>query len=260
MTFIPRQDQVDRLSGLSITKSNVLNGLSPIVTKTGTGQTPSHITDPDHSVNYTTSTASESFDVSFGRVSTISYVAISGHNTASDAQGTIELYDDTELIDSVILQRSNNIMFTFVTRTFSNLMVRFIKTPLAAQSIVSFIAAGQHMTIESGEQAGYSRLWLNRHTKQRTTTNNNTAPTSVLTIGTSLSGNLSLPNELATKIEGEWQEFVDFSFAEPFFIKEVADKPESTYICFNPKHGIKAHPLTRVLDSVTLSFEAYNGL
>ena len=66
--------------------------------------------------------------------------------------------------------------------------------------------------------------------------------------------------ELAIFTEGTWQDFVDFSFEQPFFIKEFQDKPESSYICYDPMPGVKSHPQTPTLDVITLKFTVYNGL
>jgi hypothetical protein len=75
-----------------------------------------------------------------------------------------------------------------------------------------------------------------------------------------LKGTLSLPNELAIFTEGTWQAFIDFSYEQPFFIKEFKSKPESTYICYDPMPGVKSHPKTRTLDVITLKFTLFNGL
>ena len=151
-------------------------------------------------------------------------------------------------------------MFTFPTQTFQDLIVRFVTVPNSHQTTVSFIAAGKHLTIPTGEQSGYKRAWLNRHTTQKTTTNLVVGPVAGTRKSVALMGALSFPNQTAVFAEGVWQDFIDFSFDQPFFIKEQSDKPESTYICFDPKHGINAHPETRALDAVSLKFTAYNGL
>jgi hypothetical protein len=132
--------------------------------------------------------------------------------------------------------------------------------PSSHQTTISFIAAGEHLSIITGEQAGYKRAWLNRHTTQRTTTNLVVGPVAGTRKSKALMGNLLFPNEQAAFAEDEWQTFIDFSFDQPFFIKEQEDKPESTYINFDPKHSINAHALTRVLDVIGLKFTAYNGL
>ena len=151
-------------------------------------------------------------------------------------------------------------MFTFEERNFTDLIIRFLTVPNNHQTTVSFIAAGKHLDIEKGEQAGYKRLWLMRHLEQRTTTNMQSMPVSTLKKPKGLKGSLSLPNENVDFTEGDYQDFIDFTLEQPFFIKEREDEQQSTYICFDAKHDIPAHPQTRDLNSVILSFTAFNGL
>ena len=260
MTFISNVASQVLSDGISISTSNVLTDQTPVITDAGIGETPSNISDWDHSLNYTCGSSIADFTVSYGAQTNISYVGISGHTAATLAQATIELYNDTTLIGRAVISRNHNIMFTFPSQAFQDLIVKFITVPNSYQTTVSFIAAGQHLTIETGEQAGYKRAWLNRHTTQRTTTNLVVGPVAGTRKAVSLPGSLSFPNEAAAFAEGAWQTFIDFSFDQPFFIKEQQDKPESTYICSNPKHGINAHAQTRQLDVLTLKFTAYNGL
>lgn len=258
--IIVRPTDALRGDGLSISTTNVLIDLVPIITDPLIGEVAANISDPDHSTNYTCGTSVLDFSISYGAQTNISYVAISGHTAATPTQATVELYNDTTLVDSVVLQRNNNIMFTFAAQTFQNLIVKFITVPNNYQMTLSYIAAGEHLTITKGEQSGYSRLWLNRSTTQRFASSLDAAPVSSTQKSKALKGNLSLPNELSDFAEQAWQTFIDFSYEQPFFIKEVSSKPESTYICYNPKHGIKAHSSTRKLDSINLKFDAYNGL
>ena len=249
-------------AGLSISTSNVLTNVTPTITDANVdpNESPLNISDPDHSLNYTCGADVGNFSVSYGAQTNISYRAISGHNAATPTQATVELYNGTALIDSVVIKRNNNIMFTFPSQTFQNLIVKFITVPNNFQMTVSYIAAGQHITILTGEQSGYNRNWLNRHVTQRTTTNLQVAPVSSLTQKKTLKGTLTLPNEVASFAEGAWQTFIDFAFDQPFFIKEVESKPESTYICFDPKFNAKAHSQTRSLDVLKLNFMVFNGL
>ena len=246
--------------GLSISTSNVLIDQVPTITDAGVGEVASNISDPDHSLNYTCGTNVANFAVSYGAQTNISYVAISGHTAATLTQATIELYNDTTLIGTAVIKRNHNIMFTFPAQAFQDLIVKFVTVPNTHQTTVSFIAAGRHIVVPAGEQAGYKRAWLNRHTTQKTTTNLQVGPVAGTRKSVALMGNLLLRNQTAEFAEGVWQDFIDFSFDQPFFIKEQSDKPESSYICFDPKHGIGAHGETRKLDVITLKFTAYNGL
>lgn len=245
---------------LSITRSNVLLDLTPTITDSETNEVASNISSPDHSLNYTSGTSSSDFKVDYGVQTDISYVAVSGHTAATNTDATIELLDNGLLIGSVLLKRNNNVMFTFPAMSFTSLEVKFKTTPNTYSTTVSFIAAGRHLEIDTGEQAGYKRNWLNRHTTQRTTTNLQVGPVSSLTQKKALKGVLSLPNESAIFSTDEWQNFIDFSYEQPFFIKEVSDKPESSYICFDPKFDTMAHSQTRALDVLKLKFTLFNGL
>lgn len=260
MTIITNNATASLSDGLSLSKTNVLINQVPVITDPGTDEIPSNISDPDHSLNYTCGTSVGDFAVSYGAQTNISYVAISGHTAATPTQATIELYNDTTLIDSVVLQRNNNVMFTFPTQTFQDLIIKFITIPNNFQMTVSYIAAGEHLTLATGEQAGYKRSWLMRHLTQRTTTNLQVAPVSTTQKSKAMKGMLTLPNEFASFAEGTWQSFIDFSYEQPFFIKEISSKPESTYICFDPKFNVSAHPTTRTLDVLSLSFTLFNGM
>ena len=246
--------------GLSISTSNVLEGVTPTIVDPGTGEVAVNISDPDHSLNYTCGTSTGHFEVNYGAKTNISYVAISGHTAATPANATIELYDDALLIDSVVLKRNNNVMFTFAEMSFTELKVRFVTVPNNFQMTVSFIAAGQHLDLLTGEQSGYKRNWLNRHKMQRTTTNLEVGPVSSLTQNKSLPGALVVPNSVVADLQDTWQDFIDFAFDQPFFIKEVEAKPESSYICFDPKFDTNSHSQTLKLDVLKLKFTVYNGL
>lgn len=260
MTIITSTATAPAVEGLSISTTNVLENQVPMITDAGINEIAANISDPDHSLNYTCGTDTGDFSVSYGAQTNISYVAISGHTAATPTQATIELYNDTTLIDSVVLQRNNNVMFTFPAQAFQDLIIKFITVPNNYQMTVSYIAAGEYLTITTGEQAGYKRNWLNRHQVQRTTTNLQVGPVSSLTQKKSLKGTLTLPNEVISFAEVAWQSFVDFALDQPFFIKEVKSKPESTYICFDPMFDTNAHGQTRKLDVLKLKFTVFNGL
>jgi len=246
--------------GLSISTSNVLINQTPTITDAGVGESANNISDPDHSLNYTCGSSASNFAVSYGARSNISYVGISGHNAATPASATIQLYNGALLVDSVTIKRNHNIMFTFPSMDFTDLKVVFVTSPVSYQMTVSFIAAGKHLTIASGEQAGYKRAWLSRSITQRMTTNLRGAPVAGTKKSISPVVTLSLPNQMAAFSQDEWQDFEDFSYEQPFFIKEVEGLPESTAMAFNPKHDIKAHSSTRSLNVIMVKFTAYTGL
>ena len=111
-----------------------------------------------------------------------------------------------------------------------------------------------------GEQSGYSRQWLTRQITSKTSTNLLAAPTGITQKRKALKGNLVIPNQTVDFVETSWQDFIDFSFTQPFFIREDDSKAESSYICYNPQHEVKANSQTRTLVNASMKFNAYNGL
>lgn len=247
-------------SGMAISLTNSLTGKSPTITDGAIGAVPSDVTNPDHSLTVSSGFSVTDFSLSFGPVSNLTYVAISGHDAATPTQATIEIYDGITLIDSVVLQRNNNVMFTFSLRSFADLIVKFVTVPNTFVTTVSYIAAGRHMLIIGGERAGYKRNWLKRHLRQKTTTGIQSSPVATTKRRRPLKTSLSLPNEVVNFSRGTWQDFLDFAESQPFFIREVDALPESTYICYDQVEDVVAHSQTRSLDVLRLTFNAYNGL
>lgn len=244
-----------------VTTSNQLIGVTPtILSDAGVGEVPDNITDPDHSLTYTSGSAVDDFTIGFGAFNGIGYVAISGHDAAAINPATIEILNNGVSVQTVTITRNHNLVFSFATANFTDLQVKFLATPNTTPVTVSYIAAGTFLEVPRGEQAGYSRNWLKRHLTQQTSTNFQVGPTATTQKRKALKGKLSSPNQELTFIESEWQTLVDFTFEQPFFIKEIDSRPESSYLCYNAIHDTKAHNETRLLDNLTLSFTAYNGL
>ena len=249
------------MGGIKLTKNNVLTGTSPtILASASIGEVASHLTTYDHSLNYTSGNSSDDFIISLGSVSDISYVALSGMDATASGGATITLLNETLPLDSVTLKRNNNVMFTFDERSFGNLIVRISTLVPESRVTLSYIAAGQLIDVEEGEQSGYKCNWLTRSIVQQTTSNRQAAPVGSIQISKPLSGTLRLPNLDAQLSQNEYQDFIDYTYEQPFFIKEIEDKPESTYICFDPTHGVASHRSTRELNVATIKFKAFTGL
>lgn len=242
------------------TSNQILNVVPSVQLDSGAGEIEANISNPDHSLTYTSGTSGAAFRISFGAQNNISYVAISGHNAALTASATVQILNDGVLVDTVTISRNHNLVFTFDLTNFTDLQINFIVTPNNQPTTVSYIAAGTYLVIPRGEQAGYSRQWLERHTTSETSTNLLVGPTGTIQKRVALSGNLSIPNQTVDFIETQWQEFIDFSYTQPFFIKEDDTKAESSYICYDPKHKITAHDSTRSLLNASMQFNSYNGL
>jgi hypothetical protein len=248
-----------------ITKTNVLIGVTPTIgLDLGTGD-PASITDPDHSTSYLGGPATDPFEVRFGSTGVIDYVAISGHNGCSTGNDmTIEIRDSTiGVVTSATISRNNNVVITFTPQAFADLRVRFIHNPVTYRMTLTYVAAGESITIPNdGEQSGYARNWLNRQIMQRVTGNTVSAPIALTKRRKALKGSLNIPNATTSFSRGDWQDFLNFADSLPFFIRENDMLPESSYICFNPKldRTARAHGSTRALDALSISFDAYNGL
>jgi len=242
------------------TSNQILNIVPTIQLDSGVDQVPANISNPDHSLTYTSGVGGQDFRISFGAQNNISYVAISGHNAASLDECIVRILNNGVSVDSVTISRNHNLLFTFDLTNFTDLQIVFEQSPNTAPTTVSYIAAGNYLVIPRGEQAGYSRQWLERHTTSQTSTNLLVAPTGTIQKKVALKGSLSIPNQTADFIETQWQSFIDFSYEQPFFIREDDSKPESTYICYDPKHKIQAHQSTRSLINANMQFSSYNGL
>jgi hypothetical protein len=246
--------------GYSLSMTNVLRGLAPVITNPGVDQDPLNITNPDHSLVYTCGTDAADFEISFGAQTGISYVGLSGHNAATLAGANIEIFNGVTQIHIAQITRNHNLMFSFDPVDFTDLIIKITTVPSTYQTTISYIAAGERLLFTTGEQAGYMRNWLLRPYTQSTTTNLQTAPIGMTQRNKALNGNISFPNSAITTSRDYWQTFEDFSYSEPFFINEVTSLPESSYLAFNPKHSINAHPETRALDVIKMKFNCFNGL
>ena len=246
-----------------ITKSNALLGVQPSVNEVTSGLDPASMTDPDHSLTYTSGSASTDFTVSFGAQSDIEYVAISGHN-GNDSGNTmsVAIKDNGSTIASGGSTDNNVLVITFTKRNFTDLQVVFQTNPNTYRITVAYIAAGEYIEVPNdGEQSGYSRGWMNRGVKQRVSTNQNAMPLALTQRRIPLKASLKIPNADTVFSRQDWHDFTNYAVEQPFFIREIDIIVRSSYICFNPNFDmVKAHPQTRALDSITLRFDLNNGI
>lgn len=256
---------------MRVTKTNVLLGVTPSIFTGASSDSPANITDPDFSTSYTSSdTLRLTFD--FGVTSEIDYVAVAGINIADNienGQARGRVYDGSTIITTTFVIRNHCILMTFTPRSFSNLRIVIRGQDVNPQ--IHFCAAGESFEVPNGgEVAGYNRQFLRRNTKNRATLNSSSAPVAVLKKKVAPKGALNLPNMTKAFTEGEWQDFLDFiSSGNYFFIREqdpasdeqTENTNNSAYLCFDPeKMEVKAHPQTRALNNITLSFKVFNGL
>ena len=236
---------------------------------------PANVTDPDFSTLYT-STRNDRLTFDFGVVSNIDYVAFAGTNIANgqDFDSRFTVRDGTTVIARNFVKYNNCCVVTFPRRSFTNLRVGMYNADSSTPPTVRFIAAGQGFNVPNdGENAGYNRQFLNRNLVNRTSVNNQAAPIATLQAKATANGTLSLPNMTKEFSENEWQDFLNFAYSNSFFIREQDPTPtavkddgfhtnnNSAYLCFDPRNSkITAHPQTRELNNVSISFKVFNGL
>lgn len=244
-----------------ITKSNILANLTPVVTGGASSDDPKNIVNPDFSVNYTSSSLS-SLIVTFGSTQAINYVAIAGIRLANTSTGTISILNGATVISSGVINRNNVFVANFEAQAFSSLKVVLQNNSFDQQPIVSYIAAGLALTVpNNGETGGHGRSWLDRGQSLKTTTNDLSAPVAVLRKPTALNGSLKVPNAPTVFSEGEWQDFLDFSASNLFFINEDPLKPQASYCCYDVSSTkATAHNSTRSLNNLSINFKVFNGL
>jgi hypothetical protein len=249
-----------------LTTSNILLNVEPAITAGASSDDPASITDPDFSSSYQSSDNSTlAFD--FGMTPELSYVALAGLNIATSAsQGRIRIYDGVTLVSTSYIDRNHCSVITFAAQTFTNLIVE-IHNPLGSPApICRFVAGGDYITVPlGGESAGYNRHFLNRNNKTKSTLNNWAAPTTVLTKKTSPAGTLSLPNMTKVFSETIWQDFLDFTVLNYFFIQEQQTSSGETnntaYMAFDlSKSQATSHAQTRGLNNLSIKFRVFNGL
>lgn len=249
-----------------LTTSNILLNVEPTITIGASSDDPASLTDPDFSSSYQSSNSTTlAFD--FGLTPTISYVALAGVNIATAAgQGRIRVYDGATLVSTSYIDRNHCSVITFTAKTFTNLIVEIYNPNASPVPICRFVAAGDYITIPlGGEQAGYDRHFLNRNNKTKSTLNNWAAPTAVLTKKTSPSATLQLPNMTKVFSETTWQDFLDFTVLNYFFIQEQqttsGETNNTAYMAFDLSQSrAVAHAQTRMLNNLSISFRVFNGL
>jgi len=255
-----------------LTTSNILLGRTPtIVTGEDVNLDPAAITDPDFSANYT-STDQFRLTFDFGATTEINYVAYAGLKLkgSGDFTSRVRIRDGSEIIATNFIERDHCVVVTFEPRSFANLRVGMFNAAGNGNPFISFVAAGTAITIpNSGEIAGYNRQFLNRSIRLKTTLNSDAAPIASLKKKIAAKGLLSLPNMTQAFTETTWQDFLDFSAENNFFIREqgTVEAPlttsfdQSGYLCYDLQaNSVKAHAQTRLLNNLSIGFKVFNGL
>lgn len=252
-----------------LTTSNVLANIVPTIT-TGIQDTATdlgeNLINEDFSLFYK-SKHQNALYVSFNEPVVASYVAVAGLNIEGNKDFTSEVrvYDGATLIKRVWVSNNQPVVIVLdAPRAFTNLKV-YIYNASPVNPIVKYIAAGDYLTVPNGgEQSGYSRNYLERNFKNKTTVNGLSEPISLLRKRVQAKGKLSIPNVTTFFCENEWQTFMDFAQENLFFILEkpaVDDRASAAYVGYDvTSNAVKAHAQTRSLNNISFSFKVHNGL
>lgn len=258
-----------------ITSSNILLNKTPsVITGENVNFSPSSIVDPDFSTLYQ-SASNTQLSFSFGVASNIDYVAFAGTNIKGNENFTSSFVvkNGDTVIATTFVKYDNCCVISFPRQSFSNLVVELNNPRGNQRPIVRFISAGQGFAAPNdGETAGYNRQFLNRNVRNRTTLNDSSAPIASLKTKVAATGRLSLPNMTKSFSENEWQDFLNFAVDNYFFIREQDNQEEiegvglqslnnSAYLCYDVQNNsVSAHPQTRELNNIQVSFKVFNGL
>lgn len=254
-----------------ISKSNVLSAITPIITAGISTDLPQNITDPDFSVFYRSSDPS-SLTMEFGATTSISYVAVAGINNKGNEDFTsfIAVNDGATEILRIAIDSDQVVVLQFTSRAFTNLKVIMFNGGATANPIIKYVSAGNFLTVpNSGEQSGYSRNFLERNFKNRTTLNKQSEPVALVRNRIQAKGRLNIPNASLAFSEGEWQDFLDFAEENLFFILERPftvnggglNVAPAAYLCYEMGvNSARAHARTRLLNNLSINFKIYNGL
>jgi len=243
-----------------ITKSNVLDGITPTITTGISTDLPQDITDPDFSVFYRGSDPSR-LTMEFGPTASITYVAVAGINNKGNSDNTswVAVKDGDIEILRIFINRDQVVVLNFAARVFVNLKVVLFNGGATTNPIIKYVSAGNVLTVPNGgEQSGYNRNFLERNFRNRTTLNKQSEPVALVRNRVQAKGKLNIPNASLTFSEGEWQDFLDFAEENLFFILErpvffdvvlIKNFAPAAYLCYEVGvNSAKAHAQTRSLN------------
>lgn len=266
---------------MKISRNNKIPDYDSItVTGDDSGQTIANTTSGDFSTAWSSAGTDASFSIQYNFSSSfqIGYVAIAGSNVFSTA-GTVSVFVDGNLKDSVTCSANHLdsvLMITFDEITCSSsVKLLFNKTTASNIITITFVAAGQQFTLgdQNQEQAGYLRNWMTRSQKVRTQVNESAAPVAYVNQRIARQGTLLLNNIKRTNLgtspantNTEIGDFLKHVYEDgAFFIKEfdgsiLANQDESSYLCFDAQFlPPAAHPATRQLNNLKLTFKTFTG-
>ncbi len=252
---------------MKISYTNILKDFSISVASDASSDTPNNVQDFDFSTNYSGNGVDTELTFSFNFISgarKINYVGIAGHTLV----GTVEIIVDSNLVSSYTFTKVDEegvLMFTFPTvANVTNVTVKCKKDLSPANTVmtVTHIAGGLTFDVpNSGETAGYKRLWLTPSLKQQVTLNQAAGPVSIINRSIAPKATLSIPNMPKFVAEGLYLELQKYIIKNAFFVIEQESIIKSAYLGFDVKLSPPtAHAATRELVDANFSFSAYNGV
>ena len=267
---------------MKISRNNKIPDYDTItVTGDDSGQAIANTTSGAFSTAWSSAGTDLNFSIQYNFASSfqVGYVAIAGSNVFS-TDVTVSVFVDGNLklsktgsannLDSVLMMTFDEVTCT------SNIKLLFNKITNASDIItITFVAAGQEFTLgdQNQEQAGYLRNWMTRSQKVRTQVNESAAPVAYVNQRIARQGTLLLNNITRTNLgtgpantNTELGDFLKHVYEDgAFFIKEfdgsiLANQDESSYLCFDAQFlPPAAHPATRQLNNLKLTFKTFTG-
>lgn len=228
----------------------------------------------DFSTAYTSLGTASSFNfVANLSGGTVNYVAIAGHTFGSGGGGILRLLINGTIIENITFQagsKNDVVMFTFGQVTgVTSIRLIFFKNISSDKVTVTYVSAGITLTLgsQNSEPGGYSRNWLTDSKKVRAQVNDAGAPVAYIRERIARQATLNIDNvNISVTNNNQWREFLDRVYEQgDFFIKEndgsnLADNPLSSYMCFDAQVAPpKAHPDTRQLNNLQITFKTYTG-
>ena len=228
----------------------------------------------DFSTAYTSAGTASAFNFAANLSGgTINYVAVAGHTYGSGGGGTLRLIINGTIIENVTFaagSKNDVIMFTFdQVDVATSIRLLFFKNIDADKVTVTYVSAGITLSLgsQNSEPGGYSRNWLTDSKRVRAQVNDAGAPVAYIRERIARQATLNIDNvNISVTNANQWRQFLDRVYEQgDFFIKEndglnLADNPLSSYMCFDAQVAPpKAHPDTRQLNNLQITFKTYTG-
>ena len=214
----------------------------------------------------------------------VSYVALSGH-TFGDNGGTLRVYVGAgpipPLVGTVVFTKGsrNNVVMLHFDRviTPNTILIEFTKLNSTDTIEITNIQSGLTFdfvdNVNSSEQGGYNRAWLEQSSNTRNPMRGAANPVVNEQERQPVKMNLSVQNlqsaDFALNRIPTHTNLYDFLFKLSvetiWYFKEydgtssVPDQPKSSYLCHSADITISAHPATRALNNMKITFMAFTG-